>query len=248
MDSIISYDHEYYLRNKGSIISSMRARAEEIRIILQDYRSVPCTDCGIAHPWWAMEFDHVGIKSTNVAEMVRHPTHWSNSKILNELSRCEVVCIGCHRDRTQTRLVSTSIEKKRRTQRPGDRTCNKCRQSLHDTEFYLSRGRPRPTCILCWKEITTSARKAATRAIVHEHKAKPCVDCGQQLPYWKMDFDHLPDTDKICTVSRLASMAVSRKKILTEIAKCEVVCCFCHRDRTHYRSLEAKCVEREWPL
>jgi len=177
------------------------------------------------------------VERINVAEMVRHPTHWPTPKILEELSKCEVVCIGCHRDRTQVRLAPTSIVKERPAQLPGDRICNKCKQPLHESEFYTSRGRPRPTCILCWKEITTSARKAAVRAITHQHKSQPCVDCGQRYPYWKMDFDHLPGTEKTCTVSRLASMAVSRKRLLVEISKCEVVCCFCHRDRTHYRRL-----------
>jgi len=60
---VLSYDHEYYLKNKSRIISSMRDRAEEIRILLQSYRSAPCVDCGIAHSWWAMEFDHLGGKN-----------------------------------------------------------------------------------------------------------------------------------------------------------------------------------------
>jgi L-lysine 2,3-aminomutase len=48
-----------------------------------------------------------------------------------------------------------------------------------------------------------------------------------------MDFDHLDDSEKLDDVSRLTRF--TKKKLLTEIAKCDVVCSNCHRERTHQR-------------
>jgi hypothetical protein len=48
-----------------------------------------------------------------------------------------------------------------------------------------------------------------------------------------MDFDHLDSNIKIDTIGNLRSC--SRKRILAEVAKCELVCANCHRTRTHKR-------------
>lgn len=74
-------------------------------------------------------------------------------------------------------------------------------------------------------------------AEIRELKNRPCVDCGKQYEYFCMDFDHTED-NKRCGVSRLAQGGFY-KKALEEAAKCEVVCCLCHRYRTQAR-IEAR--------
>jgi hypothetical protein len=64
-------------------------------------------------------------------------------------------------------------------------------------------------------------------------KNKPCADCYGWFDYWQMDFDHLDSNTKIDTIGNLRSC--SRKRILEEISKCELVCANCHRTRTHKR-------------
>jgi hypothetical protein len=59
----------------------------------------------------------------------------------------------------------------------------------------------------------------------------PCTDCGINYPYYVMDFDHIQD--KIKNVGRL--MKNSHNTLLKEIAKCEIVCSNCHRERTQKR-------------
>jgi len=46
-----------------------------------------------------------------------------------------------------------------------------------------------------------------------------------------MQFDHLSDKEFVLAKARL----FSKKKILEEIHKCEVVCANCHAERTHKR-------------
>jgi hypothetical protein len=50
-----------------------------------------------------------------------------------------------------------------------------------------------------------------------------------------MDFDHLSGAEKDTDVSRLVKYA-SMSKVADEIAKCELVCVLCHRNRTYHRA------------
>lgn len=74
-------------------------------------------------------------------------------------------------------------------------------------------------------------------------KQRPCVDCGGQFPGCAMDFDHRDPGQKQYTVSRMVGRA-GPKRIMAEVAKCDIVCANCHRDRT-YRRREASSSERE---
>jgi L-lysine 2,3-aminomutase len=74
---------------------------------------------------------------------------------------------------------------------------------------------------------------------VEKAKARPCADCGNQYAPWKMDFDHTSGK-KVMRVSQLVRQKKSIRLILAEIAKCEVVCALCHRDRTHFRRMAQK--------
>jgi hypothetical protein len=71
------------------------------------------------------------------------------------------------------------------------------------------------------------------RRVRNEAKAAPCADCGVQYPYYVMDFDHRPDEVKLFEMSD--SYTLRMELMLAEIAKCDVVCANCHRERTHTR-------------
>jgi hypothetical protein len=72
------------------------------------------------------------------------------------------------------------------------------------------------------------------RQIVIEAKKFPCMDCGQTYPHYVMDFDHRDPTQKVSKVSNLMRLG-SKKKLLAEIVKCDLVCANCHRERTFRR-------------
>jgi hypothetical protein len=72
------------------------------------------------------------------------------------------------------------------------------------------------------------------RVIAVEAKNRPCADCGRSYPPYVMDFDHVRG-EKVANVSVLVAGGASRRRVLAEIAKCEVVCANCHRERTHGR-------------
>ena len=78
-------------------------------------------------------------------------------------------------------------------------------------------------------------RRNKNRKFIQEYKqANPCVDCGENYPYYVMDFDHL--RDKSFGIGSMAP-ALTREALKEEIEKCELVCANCHRFRTHTRSI-----------
>jgi len=59
------------------------------------------------------------------------------------------------------------------------------------------------------------------------------MDCKVIYPYYKLEYDHRDPSLKKNHVSSLVTQ--SRKIVLEEIAKCDLVCANCHRERTHNR-------------
>lgn len=76
-------------------------------------------------------------------------------------------------------------------------------------------------------------RKRDIRRWLNDLKeASPCKDCKISYPYYVMDFDHL--SDKKYEINKLIN-SCSMTKIRAEIAKCDIVCSNCHRERTFQR-------------
>jgi hypothetical protein len=94
-------------------------------------------------------------------------------------------------------------------------------------------------CCACHR-IRSHARrdKASTPKLVlfkswiNDLKANPCLDCGRTYPPEAMDFDHV-NGDKEAGIAQMWSWG--RDKVLAEIAKCELVCANCHRERSIHR-------------
>ena len=71
-----------------------------------------------------------------------------------------------------------------------------------------------------------------------ELKAVPCADCGVQYAPYIMDFDHREGESKKGNPGDFVKKK-SVKAYLEEIAKCDVVCANCHRERTFQRRKNA---------
>lgn len=72
------------------------------------------------------------------------------------------------------------------------------------------------------------------RQRIIEEKSKPCLDCGKSYPWYVMDFDHVRG-DKVIVLSEAAHKHLSISRLEDEMAKCDVVCANCHRERTFQR-------------
>lgn len=80
-------------------------------------------------------------------------------------------------------------------------------------------------------------KRSKLRRYVQQIKQEnPCTDCGENYPYYVMDFDHLGD--KSFDISRLHGKVSTIEGLQKEIDKCELVCANCHRFRTHARMVQ----------
>jgi hypothetical protein len=76
-------------------------------------------------------------------------------------------------------------------------------------------------------------------AFIRMIREVPCIDCGQSYPAYMMDFDHRDPRTKKFEITRVAGR-ISMVKLLDEIAKCDIVCSNCHRERTSRQQLALK--------
>jgi len=194
--------------HNASILADKRVACKsKKRHYLAIVKNNPCNDCGITFHLEAMTFDHLPEfeKTYDIYRLVNHPTADLN-KLKLELLKCELVCVGCHRDRT--RLRTPEYVRSCRFHRPVRQSgCKKCTHANSLINMKLAR--------------------------VHHIsmiKSTPCADCQKTFDPWKMDFDHLQG--KHDGVSNLVGSQASWTRILEEISKCEVVCCWCHVLRT----------------
>ena len=81
-------------------------------------------------------------------------------------------------------------------------------------------------------------RRRRARAFIRKAKDVPCADCGIRYDHWIMEFDHTED--KAFTVSHIQHAHLRLDLLAAEIAKCDVVCANCHRERTWRRRCEAE--------
>lgn len=82
-------------------------------------------------------------------------------------------------------------------------------------------------------ERNRKVREEKTQYTIKIREETPCMDCGVQYPHYVMQFDHRGDEPKSGNIGQLC--AHSWKKLLAEIAKCDIVCANCHSIRTHQR-------------
>ncbi len=87
--------------HRDQVASARKLRCARSRRIVADALEAGCRDCG-EQDRGVLEFDHIGAKRGNVSDMVRGGV--APRRVQEEISRCEVVCVSCHRLRTLERL------------------------------------------------------------------------------------------------------------------------------------------------
>lgn len=70
------------------------------RAFVNRYKNVPCQDCGIQYPYYVMDFDHRDPKDKEFTMSTAIVSNMSRARLLAEISKCDVVCANCHRERT----------------------------------------------------------------------------------------------------------------------------------------------------
>ena len=101
--------------------------------------------------------------------------------------------------------------------------------SLGTISYYLGEGQKEKNLI------RQRSRASKKRKLIQQVKQDAiCVDCGEDYPYWIMEFDHLGDKSfNIGSTKELGDKTY--EQLIAEIAKCDIVCSNCHKNRTYLR-------------
>jgi transposase len=84
---------------------------------------------------------------------------------------------------------------------------------------------------------TTRSRTIAKRKLWEIKEESGCVDCGEKYPHYMLDFDHLPEFEKLGSPTQMVHK-YSWDKAIKEMSKCDIVCSNCHKIRTWQRYLD----------
>lgn len=106
--------------------------------------------------------------------------------------------------------------------------CRECQRSYVREHYEANRA------YYLAKALRSNAKiKTAGRQKLRELKAVPCADCGVQYDPWVMEFDHVRGVKRF-NVGDAVGMGLDA--LVSEAAKCEVVCSNCHQSRTQRRA------------
>lgn len=202
----------YYARNRAQEIERVRVRQAAMLSYVQAVKEQPCSDCGGGFAPYQMDFDHrdPSSKAFTISRAIGRLK--SRSQLDAEIAKCDVVCANCHRLRTNVQLATGVL--KAGFQRKDDTPTDAVRRERAD--FLELRARQ--------TEILDRIRDV------------PCIDCGQYFGKDVMEFDHREPAAKTALVPQMTGR-VGTNKLLAEVAKCDVVCANCHRERTHRQRL-----------
>src|ERR1041384_953915 len=92
--------HESYLRNREKVRqATILAREKRAKTIAEIKEGSPCMDCGVYYPHYVMDYYHrdPNTKYKSVATLLSRS---SMEVIMLEISKCDLVCSNCHRERT----------------------------------------------------------------------------------------------------------------------------------------------------
>lgn len=113
-------------------------------------------------------------------------------------------------------------------------------RSRESNRLSAARGRSlQPEAKRLIANASTHRARARKRALITTAKSKPCIDCKVQYHPYIMDLDHVRGV-KIINVSFMVARGYTDAQIIEEIAKCDVVCANCHRERTHARRAQSQ--------
>jgi hypothetical protein len=131
-------------------------------------------------------------------------------------------CARCHTEK----LLSEFGRKRPRDYQP---YCRPCQAGYKQEHYAKNKAR---------YVRQSRERKQAVLAEVRNLKERGCSDCGVKYPHYVMDFDYREGEFKVGHITALiVTKGYTLDRILEEIAKCDVVCANCHRERTHQRRL-----------
>lgn len=96
------YQRKWFQANKELQTKRVRDKQRLMKLFIFYYKECrSCTDCGQWFPPCAMDFDHISDNKDGTIASMAIRGSWD--KLIDEISKCELVCSNCHRIRTWLR-------------------------------------------------------------------------------------------------------------------------------------------------
>ncbi len=205
------YNVSYYWRNRQTEIDRVMRRQRATLEWLRALRRVPCMDCGKTLPPHVMDFDHRDPNAKSFSLAADKVLLKNRALLEAEVAKCDVICANCHRIRTAAQYAEGVLEFGFKPSETAARTSE------------LQKHRER------WRR-----RRKEQMDVLVRLRSMPCMSCGEAFPTCCMEFDHRDGVLKNGLVSRMAGR-VKIATLLEEVAKCDIVCSNCHRDRSFHQ-------------
>lgn len=185
----------------------------------------------------------------------------SAKKLIKEADKTRFLCVWCHRLRTQKDIEDNFKKSKEDFEYSVDENVEqidplhskKCKGEICNgrvrnyNKFYLMKNRYSTYCKKC-SNYTGVLKRRHNADIVDNEKMKMggCQLCDKEITKETLccfDFDHLDQKTKKYNVADFRRLSGDKNdEILEEIAKCQLLCCNCHKKKTvkqlNYKTLD----------
>lgn len=209
-----AFNVSYYLRNRDAEIARVRRRQNATVEWLRALRAVPCLDCGGMFPPHVMDFDHRDPAQKSFQLSAPRALLKPRRELLAEIAKCDVICANCHRIRTAAAYASGLL-----------------------AHGFKPAAEPHPDRTAQGRRERFRRLRQGQNELLDRIRALPCADCRRTYPTCVMEFDHREPSLKLGMLSVMAGR-VRIRTLLEEIAKCDIVCSNCHRDRSFRRRFD----------
>lgn len=205
-----------------------------------------CEKCG-CDDIELLEFDHIltYTKEINISQCR------SAKKILSEVDKTQMLCIWCHRlksqeytnkfvKKTKKDYAYTYKEEAEKIDFVNSKPCNGelCKGRIRNYDkFYHAKSKTYNTCKRCYLYNDWIERNRI-RNIIDNIKLEisECKECQKKVTNDTLccfDFDHIIMKGKKITISKLRGKSHVNKELFEEeLKKCQLLCCHCHKKKT----------------
>lgn len=182
-----------------------------------------CVQCGWSNPF------HLVFTATRLNQ--KPLSSISQSCILDELTRRPLKCLICRRlspfPKPQYKWTA----------------CTKCTECVECgkvgqqgwSRVVQAKQIESARCVMCKAKFDVRVRRAKQINKIHKMHAKQCCQCGLRVTGHTtaaFDWDHLNRQQKTGNIGQMTMNGASAQQVVTEIAKCRLMCAHCHFDWT----------------